>query len=167
MFTQRVFARYFQSAFFCQVCFDLNDASLGGTSASVLLTSLAPPLFADMSSWNASEEAIPGFRRCLDIWYRLLLFCHIACLRLYFDLLLPHRVRFVSAPPPPLTDRSIKWITIIWLRQQKKRDVALRLDNCNYNLDLMRLLPVCVYLCVWMEQLVLARHPEVNLESQT
>lgn len=37
MFTQRVFARYFQSAFFASL-FDLNDASLG-TSPSVLLTS--------------------------------------------------------------------------------------------------------------------------------
>lgn len=165
MFTQRVFARYFQSAFFFASLFDLNDASLG-TSASVLLTSLAPPLFADMSSWNASEEAIPGFRRCLDIWYRLLLFCHIACLRLYFDLLLPHRVRFGSAPP--LSNWQIYQMNHYNMASAKqKRDVALRLDNCNYNLDLMRLLPVCVYLCVWMELLVLARHPEVNLESQT
>lgn len=108
---------------------------------------LAPPLFADMSSWNASEEVIPGFRRCLDIWYCLLLFV----ISRVWDCTLICRFHTESGlGAAPLTGRSVKWITITWLRQQK-RDVALRLDNCNYNLDLMRLLPVSVYLCVWME----------------
>lgn len=138
--------RYFQSAFFASL-FDLNDASLG-TSPSVLLTSwlhlFSPTCLPEtpLKKW---------FPASVDVLIFGTVFFYLSYRVSEIVLWFAASTQSPVWERPLLTGRSvIKLITITWLRQQK-RDVALRLDNCNYNLDLMRLLPVYVYLCVWME----------------
>lgn len=118
VFQQLVLPRYFQSA---------KTASLSWLHL-FLPTSCLPK--------NAWEEVIPCFCQMSASWY---------C-RLFFVMSRVWDCTLICCFHTESSLAAATWTELSMnLRQHKKSDVTLLLHNCNYNLDLMRLLHKYVY----------------------